>query len=154
MQSIDIFPWNEHFNLGLKTVDEQHRKLVEILNRLATYSAYKLKEENISVVFDELIDYTHYHFEEEERIWNKYLPHDSLTDEHHKTHQKFVDTVVRFKDEQHVKSAPELADEVLSFLSNWLASHILDTDRHMSYIIFALQSEILLKKQKKLQTIR
>lgn len=140
MKSIDIFPWNKHFNIGLKTVDEQHRKLVKILNRLATLTAYKSKKQNISIVLDELIDYTCYHFKEEEEIWSKYLSHNSLTHEHQKAHKNFLETVLRFKAEQHEKSVADLADEALSFLSKWLASHILDTDRHMAYIVIALQN--------------
>ena len=41
MNSIDIFPWDDNFNTGLPTVDEQHRKLVALLNALAGHVAFK-----------------------------------------------------------------------------------------------------------------
>jgi diguanylate cyclase (GGDEF)-like protein/hemerythrin-like metal-binding protein/PAS domain S-box-containing protein len=139
MKSIDIFPWDEHFNTGLDKVDSQHKKLVEILNRLATSVAYESKEKDLSNIFDELIEYTIYHFKTEEAIWDKYFLQDSMNKEHHEVHQQFVDTVLRLKSEQNKKPLAELADEALGFLAKWLASHILDTDRHMSYIVFAIQ---------------
>jgi hemerythrin len=31
---MDTFHWDEHFTTGLQTVDQQHRRLVELINRL------------------------------------------------------------------------------------------------------------------------
>ena len=39
LNTIDIFPWDDNFNTGLAVVDAQHRKLVELLNALATQVA-------------------------------------------------------------------------------------------------------------------
>ena len=36
----DIFPWNENFHTGISIVDEQHHKLVDLLNKLASHLAY------------------------------------------------------------------------------------------------------------------
>jgi hemerythrin len=33
MKSIDIFPWDEHFKVGIDTIDKQHYRLVELLNQ-------------------------------------------------------------------------------------------------------------------------
>ena len=148
IQSIDIFPWDDNFNIGLKKVDEQHRKLVEILNRLATHIAYGSNEEDLSKIFDELASYTVYHFQTEEAIWHEYFPEDVLSLEHKKIHQKFVETVQSFKDEESSKPFAKLADEVIVFLAKWLASHILDSDRHLGYIVFAMQKGLTLEKAK------
>ena len=138
MQKIDIFPWSDHFNTGITQIDEQHRKLVVLLNRLATSVAYSVDAEELNNIFDELTDYTLYHFQTEESIWHQYLPDDPLESEHHAVHQEFVSTVLHFKAEQAERPTTELAKEALSFLAKWLASHIVETDRHMAYIILAL----------------
>jgi hemerythrin len=41
-----IFSWNENFDTGLPAVDEQHRKLVDLLNNLASRlpSYFKLRQ--------------------------------------------------------------------------------------------------------------
>jgi diguanylate cyclase (GGDEF)-like protein/hemerythrin-like metal-binding protein/PAS domain S-box-containing protein len=145
---IDIFPWDEHFNTGLDTVDAQHKKLVKILNQLATNVAYESDEKSLDSILDELKEYTLYHFKTEEAIWDKYLPNEVLSKEHKDEHQSFVDTVQRLKSEQDVKPLSELADEALGFLAKWLASHILDIDRHMAYIVFALEDGLSIKEAK------
>lgn len=148
MNIIDIFPWDVQFNTGLEEVDNQHRKLVEILNRLASSIAYNSSEDILNDIFDELISYTLYHFETEETIWHNYLPNDPLDNKHQAIHKSFVDTVTKLKSEQHSKPLSKLAEEALGFLTRWLASHILETDRHMAYIVFALEDGLNLDEAK------
>ncbi len=140
MESIDIFPWDNHFNTGIVTIDEQHMRLVELLNTLARSVAFKSNDLHLSRVFDELLDYTVYHFKTEEAIWAQYFPNDPMEEEHKAVHQKFIDTVVRLKSEQLERSIAEIAQEALAFLARWLASHILETDRLMAYIVFFLKA--------------
>jgi len=148
MMNIDIFPWDDNFDTGIEVVDMQHRKLVQLLNRLATLVAYQSTKEELNAIFDELTEYTLYHFETEESIWHKYLDVDPLFDEHQVVHQSFVDTVQRLKNGQDLKPLSELADEALGFLARWLASHILEGDRHMAYVVKALQKGMDMKAAK------
>ncbi|MAD40941.1 MAG: hypothetical protein CL623_00910 [Arcobacter sp.] len=148
MNIIDIFPWDEQFNTGLKEVDNQHRKLVEILNHLASSIAYNATEDALNNIFDELTSYTIYHFETEESIWKHYLPNDPLDSKHQDIHKSFVNTVLKLKSKQNSKPLCELAEEALGFLTRWLASHILETDRHMAYIVLALKDGFNLDEAK------
>ena len=97
MQNIDIFPWDNHFNTGIEVIDNQHRKLVIILNRLATMVAYQSANDKLNDILDELIEYTIYHFQTEEAIWHKHMDGDHLKIEHEAIHQNFIDTVVELK---------------------------------------------------------
>src|ERR1035437_7941869 len=90
-----IFPWNENFATGITAIDEQHQKLVELLNKLALHFAQGSDELTLNGVYDELTDYTVYHFSTEEEIWDKYLGEDELATVHQETHQGFVAEVVR-----------------------------------------------------------
>ena len=56
MNSIDIFPWDDNFNTGIATIDEQHKKLVNLLNLLASHVAFKSNLPQLNVIFDELAD--------------------------------------------------------------------------------------------------
>ena len=100
MNTVDIFPWNEHFNTGLKIVDKQHEKLVKILNNLASHIAYNSNRDDLNTIFDELTNYTIYHFQTEDAIWHQYLPNDTLDIEHQAVHQKYVDTILELKAQQ------------------------------------------------------
>ena len=139
MKTIDIFPWDEHFSTGIDEIDKQHRVLVDILNRLASNIAYSTNEKSLNAIFDELTEYTIYHFQTEEAIWHKYLPDDALESTHQIVHQNFIDTVLKLKSDQATRPLSQVAEEALEFLTRWLASHILETDRYMAHIVLALE---------------
>lgn len=142
MQNIDIFPWDDHFNTGIDMIDNQHRQLVIILNRLATMVAYQSSNDDLNGILDELIEYTVYHFQTEEKIWHQHIHGGHVNDEHEAVHQKFIDTVLELKKQQDLKPLNEIADEALKFLAKWLASHILESDRYMSHIVVALEEDM------------
>lgn len=140
MDSIDIIPWDDNFNTGLPKVDEQHRKLVHLLNLLASFVAFGSDIPRLNTIFDELSAYAVYHFETEEAIWHRYLADDAEELEHKQVHARFIETVQRLRGEQGSKSIAQTTEDALSFLVRWLVSHILQTDRHMAYIVLALQA--------------
>lgn len=146
--SIDIFPWDDNFNTGLATVDLQHRKLVDLLNKLASHVAFRADLNQLNTVFDELSAYTVYHFETEEAIWHQYFADDAYEIKHRATHAHFVDEVLRLKAEQNSRSLEQVAEDALGFLARWLASHILETDRSMAYTVLAVQSGLPLAAAK------
>lgn len=140
MNSIDIFPWNENFNTGIPQIDEQHKKLVQLLNRLASYVAFHDGLPDLEQIFDELADYAIYHFQEEERIWHQYLPDEAVELEHKRIHQVFVETIAVTKAKIRTTSENIIIEELLSFLTRWLATHILENDRFLAAIVINLQS--------------
>ncbi|MDD2738394.1 MAG: bacteriohemerythrin [Methylomonas lenta] len=148
MNSIDIFPWNENFNTGVPQIDQQHRRLVELLNKLAGHVAYQSNLPAINNIIDQLADYAVYHFETEESIWHQYFPEDLLETQHKIVHRSFIETVVRLKSEQASKPPLELVEEILAFLARWLAAHILESDRHLAAIVLVMQSGMPLEQAK------
>jgi len=66
MNSIDIFPWNENFNTEVAEIDEQHKKLVRLLNLLAGHVTFQADLPALDAIFNELADYAAYHFRTEE----------------------------------------------------------------------------------------
>ncbi|MBK9160649.1 MAG: bacteriohemerythrin [Nitrosomonadales bacterium] len=139
MDSIEIFPWDENFNTGIAIIDEQHERLAQLLNRLSSHVAYKSDNLELDAIFDELADYAVYHFQTEEAIWHEHFGEEQLKDEHLEIHDSFSTTVLRLKNNKDNKPAEVIIAEILSFLTRWLASHILETDRHMAKIVLALQ---------------
>ena len=143
----EIFPWSENFETGIAHIDDQHKKLVEILNRLAGHLANMSDDLVLNDIFDELADYADYHFRSEEGVWTQYLSGDSWLEEHEKTHATFIDDVIALK--QSDKSLDEVILEVVSFLSQWLAYHILDNDKRMAKVVLAIQDGKTLQEAKK-----
>jgi PAS domain S-box-containing protein/hemerythrin-like metal-binding protein len=140
LNSIDIFPWNENFNTGVAKIDEQHRKLVQLLNQLASHIAFKSDLPALNIIFAELADYAVYHFQTEEAIWHANLADDPLEASHKKVHDSFINAVIQLKGDDGQKPMALVIEELLSFLTLWLASHILETDRYMAMVVLGIQS--------------
>lgn len=139
MEYFEIFPWDTNFETGLATVDEQHKILVEILNRLAAHLANRSSQVVLDKVFDELADYADYHFKTEEQIWHQQFSDDVWFTSHEETHDSFIQKVAALKKNDSDKPFDQIIHEVVSFLSQWLAAHILDTDKRMAIAVLAIE---------------
>lgn len=136
----EIFPWNNNFEVGIDLIDEQHKQLVNILNRLAAHLANLSNSIILNEIFDELADYADYHFVAEEKIWALYFKNDEWLETHHHTHGSFISEVIEIKNNKDNKPLDEVIHDIVSFLSQWLAYHILDNDKRMAKVVLSIQS--------------
>jgi diguanylate cyclase (GGDEF)-like protein/hemerythrin-like metal-binding protein/PAS domain S-box-containing protein len=148
VESADIFPWNENLATGIPIIDEQHRQLVNIINLLANHLSNKSDLATLNDVFDQLAEYADYHFQTEELIWHEYFPEDSWEINHKKTHKSFIDKVLSLKSEDKTNSFEMILEDVLIYLTRWLAFHILDTDTRMATVVLMMQSGVSLESAK------
>lgn len=135
----DIFPWSATFATGIEVIDAQHQTLVDLLNQLARHMASDADELAIHAVFDALTDYALHHFQTEEGIWRQHLGDDEAFLTHEQSHQDFVSEITRVRHAASNSQDVRTADQVLSFLTRWLAFHILEDDTRMSIIVGSLQ---------------
>ncbi|NOQ81199.1 MAG: bacteriohemerythrin, partial [Methylophaga sp.] len=140
IDTVEIFPWNENLKTGIDIVDEQHQKLVQLINLLAQHIANKSDALTLEKVFKQLTDYAHYHFETEEKVWHKYLDGDAWVEGHEKTHASFLTQVLEIKEHSDNGTLSEVVEDILSFLTHWLAFHILDSDKRMAKAVLAVQA--------------
>ncbi|TRX01276.1 bacteriohemerythrin [Candidatus Methylobacter oryzae] len=149
MYSVEVFPWNKNFEVGVPLIDEQHQKLVELLNVLAGHLAYQSDIPTLNNVFNDLAEYAIYHFQAEESIWHTFFPEDDWEAKHKDDHKRFLATVNRIMGEKTRRPLDQVIEEILTFLTQWLAFHILDTDMRMAKVVLAVQSGIPLNQAKK-----
>ncbi|MGZ5608345.1 MAG: EAL domain-containing protein [Methylobacter sp.] len=149
MYSVEVFPWNKNFEVGVALIDDQHQKLVELLNVLAGHLAYQSDIPILNNVFNNLAEYAIYHFQAEERVWHTVFPDDDWETKHKNDHRKFLSTVNRIMAGKTVRPLDEVIEEILTFLTQWLAFHILDTDMRMAKVVLAVQSGIPLNQAKR-----
>ncbi|PHQ27295.1 diguanylate phosphodiesterase [Marinobacter guineae] len=138
IDAFEIFPWNRNFETGLEDIDEQHRVLVNILNRLAWHFASSNSERDGLHLLDELLAYASYHFKYEEGAWAESLGKSEMARNHHDSHQMFFARIQMFRQSK----APEedVLAELFDFLTRWLAFHILESDRRMALTIKAMKA--------------
>jgi diguanylate cyclase (GGDEF)-like protein/hemerythrin-like metal-binding protein/PAS domain S-box-containing protein len=153
-ETIEVFPWNANFATGIPQIDEQHQRLVSLLNMLASCLVYQAEISAVNIIFNELAEYAVYHFKTEEAVWHQYLTDDVWEAEHKLVHENFVTELVKLKEGENAKPDREVLEDVLSFLTHWLAFHILESDMRMSKVALAVKSGIplhLAKSQSNLE---
>lgn len=147
LDNIEIFPWNDNLETGIPIIDEQHKNLVDLLNKLIK-TLVKQDTVELNSIFDELIAYTEYHFDTEEKIWNEYLSDDPWLTSHHEAHVSFLPTVLRIKNEQENKPLKEVAEEIIKHLIRWLALHIINSDKRMAIVVQNIENGCSLDEAK------
>lgn len=121
-----LFVWNDNFSVNIKHVDEQHKKLVNMLNNLHDAMRLGKGSQILGKILVELVGYVETHFTTEEKLMSTYRfpEYNSHKLEHTKLTQKAVELQENVQQGQSV-----LTIEVMNFLKNWLQSHILGTDK-------------------------
>lgn len=137
---MDAFQWNACFITGLHEVDEQHHRLIDLINRFGTLT---MDDDGASIasletVFGELADYARYHFAEEEAMMEANQLDAHLVAQHRANHASFLDEVVLLH--RGAADNRDAAKYLLQFLTHWLAYHILGSDQVMARQIAAIQS--------------
>lgn len=116
--------WEKALNIGLPTLDEQHKKLISFSNSLIHAMTVGKGEETLKTVFNELKSYTIYHFADEEKYMKELgYPH---LEEHRLLHSILIKRVNDFRDR--LLYATVTPDEVVAFLNSWIVTHIMEED--------------------------
>ncbi len=123
------FNWTDDLSVKIPTIDEQHKKLIGMINDF--YDSFKSgqNKEKLVELVSGLKDYTSYHFSTEEDLLTQHgYPG---FDNHKEQHVAFVEKVDDFH--QRMESGKLLVSlEVTNFLKDWLTSHIKKTDHEYS----------------------
>jgi diguanylate cyclase (GGDEF)-like protein/hemerythrin-like metal-binding protein len=148
MSDMEIFPWNAYFQVGVVESDDQHKKLVSIINEICScvLSATNYVE-TIERLFLELIDYTKYHFENEEQYYAEHALPEHLLADHKHQHADLVTQIHTLKDKY--DSDPDEdnnMEEVLTTLVLWLTKHILVSDMRLCMITANLDAGMAVEK--------
>jgi CRP/FNR family transcriptional regulator len=123
---VKLLAWDSAYSIGVDAIDEQHRRLFDISNRF--YDAWRVRagRDALCRIFDELLEYTRYHFAEEEKLMRQ-IGYPGLP-QHRRSHEELVDLVGRFR-RQLESGALGIETEALEFVKTWLNIHVLEDDR-------------------------
>ena len=130
MEVITMISWETQYELGIKSIDDQHKELVNIINKMAALlieakQGVDIYDEVVAVIGD-LKKYTIYHFKYEENLFDQYSY--EYKDTHKAEHDKLVNDIEELDlssfDEDQIKHTNDL----LKFLITWLYKHISGSD--------------------------
>ncbi len=118
--------WKPKYEVEIKTVDDQHKHLVDLMNKLEESKGRESESKVIHDIFYEFVDYTKYHFSEEEKFLESF-EYDNL--HVHKTqHKVLLKQIVKMLNLLKIGEL-EIGEKLTSILKNWFIKHVLHHDK-------------------------
>ena len=121
--------WKDAYSVGIQSIDDQHKRLIDLMNNLETVVKYSPGEEFERKCLAALVDYTKTHFAFEEELMSKYGYPDF--EAHKAQHEKMIVKVNEFVAD-YEKHPEKTIKAALHFLEQWLIRHINGTDKEYS----------------------
>ncbi|MDU2064520.1 MAG: bacteriohemerythrin [Sporomusaceae bacterium] len=125
-----MIQWSDEYAIGVPEIDEQHKHLFDIANRMYELLRNDLildKYNDIIAILEELKEYTIYHFHAEEEYMKK-IGYRKLLSQM-ATHKDFLDKIDTIDLDRIDNGQNEYLLEMLDFVCDWLAQHIIKEDK-------------------------
>ena len=123
---MEIIAWSEELSVGVMAIDEEHKKLIAMINDLGDAMSRGEGRKAVANILSRLTEYTRGHFFREENLFNLYNYPEKET--HKKEHAAFVDKVSQFTDDYN-KGNVTLSLSIMKFLRHWIIEHIMKSDK-------------------------
>lgn len=143
---MQAFQWGSTFVTGLSVIDEQHHHLTDLINRFgeAVTRPGGVSHAELESLFDDLANYTRYHFANEEAMMQSknlaapYIAH------HKQVHAAFMHELTSLhRNASHSgNKKSDTSKSLLAFLTHWIAFHILGEDQCMARQVRAIESGV------------
>lgn len=131
---MSFIEWTTKNEIHVPIVDEQHKKLFAILNKLHEAVSLGKEQSALATVLDELIEYTVYHFDTEEQLFAEYAFPGAP--EHKAEHDKLTGQAVELQQRMQ-EGETAISFEVLDFLYDWLMDHTIGLDSEFGAFLVA-----------------
>ena len=128
----ELITWSDKYSVNNSLMDSQHKKLIALINELNSAMKEGKGKLILHKIFDELINYTKYHFSNEEQLMKK-ANYPGLI-EHQQIHKDLTKQVIDLQ-EKYLTDSNLVTFETMGFLKNWLLNHIEGTDKKYSKFI-------------------
>jgi hemerythrin-like metal-binding protein len=121
--------WNQGMSVGVRVLDEDHKKLIAMINELHASMMEGHSNEIVGGVLRRLANYTVEHFQREEKLFAEtgYPNAAAHKREHEKLKSQVMAEIQKFQ-----AGTVGLGMETLNFLRDWLKHHIQESDKAYS----------------------
>ena len=126
---MSLITWTNDLSVKVTQIDEQHKKLVDLINSLHGAMKERKANEVLGKIIEELVAYAVEHFRTEEKYFDEFGYLKATL--HRKEHKDFVNKVAAFKSDFD-SGKMMLSMEIMDFLKDWLINHIKKTDMEYS----------------------
>lgn len=123
---MEILKWRESYETGVEEMDEQHKRLIQLVNKMYGIIRDKKGFESLGVILNEMTDYAEQHFRDEEALLDKCGSPDleSQKKSHREYSARVNELLAVAKDDKH-----SAAQDLYTFLRHWWIDHIVGEDK-------------------------
>jgi len=122
---MSLIVWSNSLSVGIDSIDNQHKKLISMINALNDALADGSANDVLAKIFSGLAVYTVKHFAYEEDLFAEHGYAGTVA--HKAEHKALLDQVGELKEKMDDGDFM-IGVEVMAFLKDWLTNHILKTD--------------------------
>lgn len=122
-----LMTWNEKMSVGVKVLDDDHKRLVALVNELHDALKTGHGKDALGKILDSLVTYTKSHFAREEQFFARTNYPDSAA--HKKEHDDLTNQVLQVQAKFNSGASTGLSLQVMNFLRDWLTNHIQGSDK-------------------------
>ncbi len=123
---MSTFIWNDSLSVKIKSIDNQHKKLIDMINDFYENIKNRSSDDSVHALIDNMKKYTVMHFNHEEKYMKDLHYPDYLN--HKKEHDLFIEKVKSVEEKlKNVKII--LSFEITDFLKDWVKNHIQGSDQ-------------------------
>ncbi len=121
--------WNETYSVGNTEMDNQHKQLINIINKLFDSFKEGNAQEISSEILEEMIEYANFHLNSEEKLLYKF---DYPEKENHEIlHNEFRNKTEELKS-MILENSEDAHYNLMDYLKKWWTNHILVEDMKYS----------------------
>ena len=117
--------WNDSLDLHIDMIDEEHKILINLMNKLYEENNQKKPKETLKATLSDLSSYAAKHFSDEEN----YMASINYSDlaAHKAIHQRLLNRIDSFS-ETYDESGERIPEDFFMFLKIWVTAHIKGID--------------------------
>lgn len=127
--------WSEALCVGVLCIDQQHKNLIELLNKI--YEAMKAHSSSayLTTLFVELGEHTKTHFDHEEQLFAR--ANYPYLEGHRNEHNDLLKQYAAFLEKYRADPEGTLTMDFMNTLRHWLMDHVLREDKQGgAYLVF------------------
>jgi hemerythrin len=130
---MSLITWSDaKYSVQNSTIDDQHKRLIEMINELNDAMMSRKGFEITNQVLNKTLDYTYYHFQNEADLMAKFSYPEM--EQHLAQHQAFKTKVTTLK-RQADEGDGSVPRELLIYLRDWLLNHIVHVDKKLGLFL-------------------
>jgi len=124
-----LFVWYDKFSVNNEEIDNQHKALFNIFNRLYNCSQKHGVNITLESLISELVSYTEYHFSAEEQYMRSIGYKD--IEKHIAEHEVFTGKILLLEYSNHI-NVQVTPKELIVYLWDWITNHVLVEDKKIA----------------------